>query len=336
MKPTPQATALKSSEFRRERESSWTELEGLVQIVEKRGTRQLTARELNRLPQLYRATLSSLSVARAISLDRNLLHYLESLAGRAYYCVYGPKRHVRETVGDFFATRFPAMVRRYKWFMAVSFLCMILGTTAAFVMTADDPDRFYSFVPQSYSAGRGPGASTAFLRRGLYDGNESALEGLGAFATALFTHNARVGMLAFALGFAAGLPVIYLMFQNGLILGAFAALYHSRGLGLDLWGWLLPHGVTELGAVVLCGGAGLILGQSLVFPGTYTRLQNLAIRGRDAGVIVLGAVVMLFIAGLIEGFFRQLVTSIVIRYSVVLISVLLWGAYFGWCGRARE
>ena len=105
---------------------------------------------------------------------------------------------------------------------------------------------------------------------------------LATFAASLFSHNARIGILAFALGFVAGLPTLFLLFYNGLVLGAFAALYHARGLGVDIWGWLLPHGVTELLAVVLCGAAGFLLAHGLVFPGARPRHRQPA-RARPRG-----------------------------------------------------
>ena len=90
------APRLKSTEFRKEREASWRELERLVDRCERKGIRSLEAAELARLPVLYRATVSSLSVARAISLDRNLVEYLEALSTRAYSSVYGVRRGLRE------------------------------------------------------------------------------------------------------------------------------------------------------------------------------------------------------------------------------------------------
>jgi uncharacterized membrane protein SpoIIM required for sporulation len=123
---------------------------------------------------------------------------------------------------------------------------------------------------------------------------------------------------------------------NGQLLGAFAALYHGRGLSLELWGWLLPHGVTELAALALCGGAGLVLGHRLVFPGRHTRLENLAHGGREAGLIVLGAVAMFLIAGVIEGVFRQAVHDMTARYAVAVATAAAWAAYFGLAGRRRR
>ena len=329
-----QPLTLRSFEFRREREATWAELEELVALVERRGLRALSADQLTRLPLLYRATLSSLSVARSISLDRNLLEYLESLAARAYLAVYGTRRHLRETVRDFVAWRFPAAVRRFRWHLALAAAFLLLGALAGFLITADNPDRFYTFVEAEYAGGRGPAASTAELRAVLYD-EAGAGDALATFASFLFTHNARIGLLAFAIGFLAGLPVFLLLFQNGLLLGAFGALYASRGLSVDFWGWVLPHGVTELLAVVLCGGAGLVLAQALVFPGRSTRLRNLAAAGRRAALLVVGAVGLFFIAGLIEGVFRQTVHSVPVRYAVAAVTAAFWIGYLGWAGRRR-
>jgi uncharacterized membrane protein SpoIIM required for sporulation len=326
---------LRSYEFRREREASWHDLEMLVDRVEKSGISSLSASELSRLPLLYRGALSSLSVARSISLDRNVLAYLEGLTGRAYFCVYSTKRPLGETIRDFFARGFPATVREMKWQVAISALFVILGTVAGFVLTHREPDRFYTFVDEAYASGRNPSASTEELREVLYDAQGGFTDQLATLATFLFTHNAQIGLFALALGFVAGVPVFLLLFTNGLLLGAFGALYHGRGLSYDFWAWVMPHGVTELLAVILCGAGGLAMAQALVFPGRHTRLRNLALRGRKVGVIALGAVCMFFVAGLIEGFFRQLVQDPTIRWSVAVATATFWILYLGFAGRRR-
>ena len=322
------AIRLKSFEFRREREPAWAELEKLLERVEKEGLASLSSTELRRLPMLYRGALSALSVARAISLDRNVSDYLESLCARAYFSVYGAKRTLGETLRQFLDDGFPRAVRELRRNVALSALVLLLGVLTGFVRTAQDDERFYSYVSEDSAQGRSPASSTSELRHVLYSDDESAADMLTAFATFLFTHNARIGMLAFALGFAAGVPTVFLLFQNGLLLGAFAALYQGRGLGADFWGWVLPHGITELGAVILCGGAGLSLGQAILFPGRHGRLANLAIAGRRATLVVLGAVMMLFLAGLIEGVFRQSVHDGFIRYGVAVVTGLVWYLYF--------
>ncbi len=334
--PLPSAgdRSLRSVVFRKERESSWHELEGLVARVGKRGIKALTAEQLARLPHLYRATLSSLSVARSISLDRALVDYLESLCGRAYFCVYGTRESARSRIVEYVTWMLPAAVRSVRWQLACSTFFLVLGAVVAFLMVRDDPDSYYGFVGGGYAGGRDPSATTEELYAVLYDQHDFSGT-LSHFAASLFSNNAGIGILAFALGFAV-VPTILLLFVNGLILGAFAALYDSRGLSVHLWGWLLPHGVTELLAVVLCGAAGLAIGQAWIFPGEKLRMDNLRERGRSAALVVLGAVILFFIAGLIEGIFRQTVTSIEVRYLLATSTALFWLWYFGLCGRGRE
>ena len=325
------AVPLRSVLFRREREATWRELEGLIARADKGGLRSLSAAELARLPHLYRATLASLSVARSISLDRALVRYLENLIGRAYFVAYGSRARLFVQLRDFLVRGWPEAVRRRWRALALATLIMTLGTITAFVLTTRDMDYYYSFVGE-LAQGRTPASSTAELHAVLYDEGDVS-SSLGTFAAQLFSNNARVGILAFALGFVIGLPSAFLLFYNGLMLGAFVALYTSRGLGWDLWGWLLPHGVTELGALVLCGAGGFTIAGALAFPGARSRLDNLREHGRDAARIVAGCVLMLFIAGLIEGIFRQTVTSIAIRYTVAIATAAAWTYYFVRVGR---
>jgi uncharacterized membrane protein SpoIIM required for sporulation len=327
---------LKSSEFRREREESWMELEALLDRIERSGFRSLSGDDLNRLPTLYRGVVSSLSVARAISLDKNVLDYLTNLASRAYVAVYSSKKRPIDAVVSFLTVRLPRSVRRYAGFLAAAVLCLVAGTLCGYLLTLGDVERFYSFVPEEMAGGRTPASSTEELRKVLYAGDEDDKDKLQLFATFLFTHNAKIGILCFALGFAAGAPVVFLLFYNGLVLGAMAALYDTRGLQAEFWAWVLPHGVTELLAVCLCGAAGLVFGLALVFPGEHSRLENLARRGRQAALVVIGAVILFFMAALIEGFFRQGVQSVAARWTVAGVSLSLWIAYFGWVGRGNR
>lgn len=327
---------LKSYEFRREREAQWRELEELLERVEKRGVKRLSSAELRRLPGLYRAALSSLSVARAISLDKNVISYLEGLASRAYFAIYCRKRHLGSAVYGFFARTFPRQVREIRWALALSIALLALGTASGYVLTRDDSARYFTFVDEAMAQDRTPDSSAEELREVLYSGGDKSESELTAFATFLFTHNAKIGLVCFALGFLAGVPVMLLLFLNGLTLGAMWAIYAEHGLGLEFVTWVLPHGVTELLAVAVCGAAGLSVGYGLVFPGRHRRLDNLAVRGRRAGAIAVGAVAMFFLAALIEGFFRQLVADRDARMFVVAVTTLVWLGYFGFAGRRGQ
>jgi uncharacterized membrane protein SpoIIM required for sporulation len=327
---------LKSVEFRREREQDWRRLEKLMDEADRKGLHRMSAPDVANLPVFYRGVLSSLSVARAISLDANLLTYLDNLANRAFIRVYGVRHGLREAFLHFLVLSFPREVRANLGLLVLATVLMALGVGVGFFQTLANADNYYQFVDASLANGRDPSATTEDLRAVLFDEEATVWAGLAHFASFLFTHNAQIGIMCFGLGIALGIPVFYIMFTNGEGLGAMAALYHQHGLSMEFWGWILPHGVTEFGALLLSATAGLVLAKALILPGPYTRAEALARQGRRAGMIILGCVLMLAVAALIEGFFRQLVHGTAIRYGVAGASLVLWTLYFARVGRSRS
>jgi len=312
--------------FRAAREEEWRRLEDILTRAEKKSVRSLSDEELLALPVLYRGALSSLSVARETSLDLELINYLEGLCARAYFFVYGVRTSVGSRLAAFFARDWPAAVRALWRETLVSFTITLIGALAGYLLVAADPGWYGSLVPAEMAAGRDFDATTAFLRETLY--HREGGRGLSAFATFLFTHNAQVCMMSFALGFAFGVPTAMLLVYNGAMMGAMFALFASHGLGPELGGWLIIHGSTEIFAIVLAGAAGFRIGWSVVFPGELSRLDAATVAGRGAAVVMAGVVVMLLCAGLLEGLGRQLVTSDLLRYTIGLAMLTLWLAYF--------
>lgn len=131
-----------------------------------------------------------------------------------------------------------------------------------------------------------------------------------------------------ALGVLAGIPTSLLMIYNGMILGVFVAIHLRAGINAEMWAWILPHGVTEIGAIILCGGVGLILGKAIVSPGMETRTEALRRAGEEAGLTMLGAGGMLCVAAVIESFLRQSHLSTGARLTFAGVSALFWGAFF--------
>lgn len=322
---------MKSRRFRLEREDDWRRLEEILDLIEAGKRRELTDTEIIALPVLYRSALSSLSMARAISLDQSLISYLSTLATRAYFSVYGTRSSLLSRAARFITHDWPKAVFGLWRETAVAGLLLLAGVVAAFFLTQASPDWFYSFLPNGLSQGREPGASTEFLRSTLTKGHD--VQGLAFFASILFSHNAQIAILAFALGFACCLPSAYLLFTNGLSLGALLAVYADHGLAFDFMGWILIHGVTELFAVTLAGAAGFRLGWTLVFPGEESRTVALAKAGRMTAVVMIGVVIMLCCAGLLEGIGRQLITNTFARYGIAALTAVLWfGFFYGYRG----
>jgi uncharacterized membrane protein SpoIIM required for sporulation len=327
-------TELKSYRFRAERETEWRALEDLLNQIQKRGVKSLSRDEMLELPKLYRSAVSSLSTARAISLDKNLTDYLETLCTRAYLFMYGPRTTFWKRVGEFFAKDWPAAVAKAGRATLLSALCMFGAALVAYIMVMNDPEWFYAFRG-GFADERTPDATTEDLRATLYTEDYDVEDSLSVFSAFLFQNNSMVSLLAFALGFALGIPTAILLIYNGFTLGAFVALYASRGLGMNIGGWLMIHGVTELFGIVLAGAAGFLLGGTLAFPGERRRLDAMAEAGKQAGTIGMGVIIMMFIAALLEGFGRQMINSDLIRYMIAGTSALIWISYFYIHGRRQ-
>ena len=319
--------ALKSSEFRRTREQGWQELERLIDAAERQGVRALAPQELHRLPQLYRSALSSLSVARAIALDRHLLLYLENLALRAFLTIYSPRTGLG-VAGRQFLRAFPAAVLQARWHVLIAFVAFVVGIIAGFALTVGDEGWFATLVPSALAGGRGAASSRAALLAGeIFAPWPGAAVSFGIVANFLFNHNTVVGILTFSLGLAAGVPTVLLLAYQGLILGAFLALHYDRGLTVDFVGWISIHGVTEITAILLCGAAGLVVAEKILFPDRYSRVDSLAMHGRLAAEIAVGAVLMFFVAAILEGGLRQLVASTPWRFVIAAATAVGWLSY---------
>jgi len=317
---------LKSHRFRTEREESWRELETILKAIEGRGMKSLSDAQIVALPRLYRSTLSSLSVARATSLDQGVITYLESLSARAYYILYGSQVSLGKRITTFFLRDWPMAAKELWKETAISAALTLLAAVLAFILVKSNPDWFYMFMPDSMAQGRTPASSAEALRDTLYhDGDES---GLSIFASFLFSHNSRVAIFAFALGFAFCIPTAFLLIYNGFVLGSFVAIFSEKSLGFEVGGWLIIHGATEIFAIILAGAAGLHIGKAVAFPGELTRTESASKAGGTASLLMAGVIIMLFFAGLLEGFGRQLITNDPVRYGIGLGTLTIWLLYF--------
>ncbi len=319
-----------ASRFRAAHEAQWARLDTLLQRIEKRSVRALSDDDLLALPVLYRATLSSLSVARETSLDRALIAYLEQLCARAYFQLYGVSDPVWRDLLGFFTNGWPRAVASLWRETLVMLGLTVAGAVAAFLLVRSDPSWFYSVVPEGLSGGRNPGASAEALRQTLYASQE---KGLGVFASFLFGHNAQIAIFSFALGFAFVVPTALLILYNGLTLGAMIAVFSAKGLGPNFLAWLAIHGTTEMFAIMIAGAAGMRIGTAIAFPGRRARMAALVDAGRSAAIAVVGVVLMLGVAAILEGIGRQVVTSDGMRVAIGAIALVAWLVYYYGVGR---
>jgi uncharacterized membrane protein SpoIIM required for sporulation len=319
------APLVNATRFRQAHEADWIRLEEIVTRMEKRSIRSLPDDELLALPELYRTTLSSLSVARDTSLDRALITYLERLCTRAYFQIYGVQTPVWRQLSGFFARGWPGAVRSL-WRETMFCVALTFGAAfLAYLLIRGDPSWYYSIIPEGLAQGRDPSASAETLRATLYDKEK---DWLGVFATFLFTHNSQIAIFAFALGFAFAVPTVLLILYNGLMLGAFYAIFAAKGLGPNLAAWLMIHGTTEIFAICIAGAAGIRIGMAIAFPGRASRTDAAVDAGRTAATAMAGTVIMLAVAGLLEGVGRQTITNDAMRMLIGAAVLVGWLVYF--------
>ncbi len=310
------------SGFVKRNRPGWEELEKLVQQV-RRSPRSQTPQNLSRLDVLYRRATIHLSQVATRTSDRRLVAYLNDLVASAHGLIYlPPKQSVLAGMREFLIEGFARVLARHWKAHAVSAGLVLGGALLAYLLSIADPLANYALWPRADI--RQPGSTPEQLLDVLRGNRDGSGGEKFFFASFLFVHNLKVGLLAMALGVLAGIPTSLLMIYNGMILGVFVAIHLRAGINAEMWAWILPHGVTEIGAIILCGGVGLILGKAIVAPGMVTRTEALRRAGEEAGLTMLGVGGMLCIAAVIESFLRQSHLSTGARLTFAGATAVFW------------
>jgi len=333
MAETPPPLRLKSQKFREARQGDWKALNAQLDRADRKGLNGFSVEEILNLPLLYRSAMSSLSMAQSISLDRNMVTYLQALCARAYVTVYGPQTRVKDILSGFFARDWPGGVRKLWREIALSVAIFIVGIIAGWMICAHDSSWYANFVG-GMSEGRTPSASAEVLRKTLGHSEKDAM--LSPFAVFLMTHNTRVAIMSFAFGILFGIPTFGLMLYEGLQMGAMLWLFSSKGLGVEFGAWLSIHGTTEMTAFIIASACGFHIARRLMFPGDLSRRTALAEAGKLTGTVMIGVALMLTIAGCLEGIGRQSITEPVFRFAIGGVMLTLWLLFFLFVGRTRK
>ena len=311
------------------REEGWERLEGLLSEADKRGLRRFKAEQLQQLALLYRATTSDLAAAQSRDYSADLRAYLNRLTARAHAYVYASSaRGGWALVAQFFAQSFPAEVRRSgAMIVAVSGL-FVLAWIVSYALVASRPLNVYALLPAQ---------EIPVVRNSLHDSNFAFNRTFApAVSSFIIANNIKVAAIAFAGGMTLGIATLWIVLNNGLMIGGLGAMFAARGFGADFWATIAPHGVLELSAIQISAAAGLLLAKGVVAPGRLRRIDALKANARRAAVLMVGVTGMLVIAGIIEGFLTPQRTSIPFRFAVGALTALLLIAYFTFAGRAPE
>ncbi len=281
-------------DFQAANQARWNELEGELGREQRR-------LDPDRFLILYRLCCEHLALARARNFPLHVIERLSSITSRAHQIIYrqsdaGPARVARALLEEF-----PAAVRRHWPYVVTAAALLMIPTIAIAVATYMNPDLILSIVdrrtaaefeqmysPAAQAIGRPRDIASDWMMFGFYIKN-----------------NIGIAFQCYATGVVFGLGSIYFLLANGVYGGGIAGYVASLGYGGTFFPFVATHSAFELTAIVLCGAAGLRVGQAVLLPGRRTRAAALELAARESGVIVFGAAIMLVIAAVIEAFWSS-------------------------------
>jgi uncharacterized membrane protein SpoIIM required for sporulation len=253
--------------------------------------------------------------------DSESVFYLSRLVSGAHSLLYRQRRLDPKLVFRFLTVTVPLEVRRSARPILLAALLLFGPAVVTHVVVERNPALAVEFLP----SGMLERARTAAQRE--VDGGGylpfNVERGAPILASAVATNNLQVAFLSFAWGITAGIGTILVLLLNGVQLGGALGLYASNDMLHQIMAFVLPHGVLELTAICIAGGAGLLVGSAFVIPGAMTRREALVVRGRRSIRLVMAAVVFLAVAGPIEGFISPRNLSLPLALTVGIVTGLL-------------
>lgn len=282
----------------------WNELEAHLKRLEGSADFRWPMSELKRFHYLYRRASADLARISELSAQNQIRRYLEDLVSRAYAEVHESRRMpYRTAMRRWLAQTFPQTFRKHWHAFLLSAVLFVGGSIFGAAAIYMDPTAKSVLMPFEHLQEH-PSVRVAKEEQQI---ESDRLEGAKArFSAFLMTHNTRIAIATLALGATFGFGTIIILFSNGVMLGAVAADYWMAGETEFLMGWLLPHGATEIPAIVLAGQAGLVLASALIGWGQPIRMRHrLHLIRKDIVTLIFGVALLLLWAGLVEAFFSQ-------------------------------
>lgn len=275
------------------------------------------------LADRYIDLTDDLSYAQTHFPDSLTTQYLNQLAARVHHLIYQNKPESRSRIRHFWKTELPLIMyehRKTMWYSAFFFFAAVL--IGAFSAWQDD-----SFVRLIL----GDGYVNMTLNNidqddpmAVYKGSQEIDMFLG-----ITINNIRVSFLAFVMGIFWSVGTVWVLIQNGIMLGSFQYFFYQHGVLSTSLLTIYIHGTLEISAIVIAGGAGLVIGNSLLFPGTYSRTASLLKGAKDGMKIAFGLVPVFITAGFLESFVtRHYQQSWLLNLSIILISAFFIVFYF--------
>lgn len=315
-----------------ERRAEWKKFELLVRRAE--GTRRprLTPRDISTYSRMFRELCYDLATVRSRGWGKRLENYLNDLVARGHNAFYRDRQSRWAAFGEYLTSGFPRLFRQYIGYFWVASALFYLPLLITGYVVFQDPAAGTRVVD----------ADTLEQAASMYDFDPDDPDNPGITEMRAVMHgfyvwnNTGIALRSFAGGFLMGLVTVYTLLSNGIGIGATLGYICSAGHAKALTSFVITHGAFELTAIGVAGGAGLILGNALIHPGNMTRLKALQTRGKDAGLIALGAALMMLIAAIIEAWWSPAAIHSAFKYSVGTLMWIVVTLYFVIAGRGDD
>lgn len=304
---------MRETQFIKQNQNKWGKFEKVVSS---------SKNDPEELSNLFLEITDDLSYARTFYPNRSVRVYLNGIAQKIFYSIYKNRRSRIGRFFNFWTEKVPQIIyesRRELLFSLLVFLFAVGIGVLSTIMDADFPrvilgDEYIERTAENIAAGR---------PMSIYSQGESSTM---FFQIAL--NNLRVAALTFVVGLLFGVGTVYLLFYNGIMVGAFQMLFIREGIYWESVSTIWSHGTIEIACIIIAGGAGLSLGRGLVFPNTYSRLQSLQLAARRGILIMVTITPLIVLAAFIEGFFTGSAASLAVRLLVIGVSLVFVLGYF--------
>lgn len=279
----------------------------------------------DRLAEIFIQLTDDLAFARTQYPESRVTLYLNNLASKIHHTIYRNKQEERKRFVTFWKYEVPVEIWSARRELTYSFLIFIVSLTIGYVSTLHD-DTFARLI-----------LGDAYVNMTLENIKEEkpmavygSMDRADMFVYITF-NNIRVAFMAFAMGLLFSVGTGYILFKNGVMVGAFVAFFQKEGLLMHALPVIMLHGTIELSSVVVAGAAGFVLGNGFLFPGTYPRLTSFRMGAKRGMKIVIGLVPLFILAGFIEAFItRYEFMPAAIKLVIIGLSACLILFYFVW------
>ncbi|MGC4129305.1 MAG: stage II sporulation protein M [Bergeyella sp.] len=302
--------------FIKQNKEKWLEIEKVITGNVKKNPDDLSS--------VYINLVNDLSFAQTYYPKSKTTVYLNYLASRIFQRIYKTRRTEKNRILYFFKTEVPMLVYQYRRYLLYAFGFFILFTLIGFISSYYDKDFVKIILGEGY---------VNMTIENIKNGNPTGVYESGSTwgtSIAIIFNNLKVGATLFILGIFGGIGTLFALMNNSIMLGSFQYFFAEHGALKDSAKGIWLHGTFEIFSMVVEAMAGLILGASILFPGTFSRLNSFKIGFRDALKIFLSTVPFTIVAGIIEGYVTRHAQTMPGFLNIVIIfgSLLIIGYYY--------